>query len=136
MAFGNGGGSSGTISGSSDVLLSAPATNDTLLYNQPTQKWVNAPTVVPPATATSSGIVELATNSESIAGADTARAVTPAGLKAVADTKAPVATAIVIVNHGGAASTARPAGAPAVYWIGTVVPTNMTAADLYNGPAV
>ncbi len=41
-----------------------------------------------PATTTTAGIVELATNSETTAGTDTTRAVTPAGVKAVADTKA------------------------------------------------
>lgn len=106
MAFGGSGGGSGTVSGSSDVLLSVPATNDALLYSQPIQKWVNAP------------------------------AVTPAQLTAVGDTKAPIATTMVVVNHGSAANTIRPAGAPAVYWIGSVAPTNMTNADIYNGPAV
>ena len=40
------------------------------------------------ATATVIGMVELATTAEATAGTDTVRAVTPAGLKAVADTKA------------------------------------------------
>lgn len=40
-----------------------------------------------------------------------------------------------VVNHGSVASTPRPTGVTAVYWIGTVTPTNMTSADLYNGPA-
>ena len=42
------------------------------------------------ASATAPGIVELATPAEATTGTDTARAVTPAGLKAVADTKAPL----------------------------------------------
>lgn len=41
----------------------------------------------PTATSTTSGIVELATTTEATAGADTARAVTPAGVAAVAATK-------------------------------------------------
>lgn len=41
------------------------------------------------ASTTTKGVVELATIAEATAGTDTARAVTPAGLKAVADTKAP-----------------------------------------------
>lgn len=40
------------------------------------------------ASTTTQGVVELATNAEATTGTDTARAVTPAGLKAVADTKA------------------------------------------------
>lgn len=42
----------------------------------------------PTASTTVQGVVELATTAETQTGADTARAVTPAGLKAVADTKA------------------------------------------------
>ena len=42
----------------------------------------------PAASATAQGIVELATVAETTTGTDTARAVTPAGVKAVADTKA------------------------------------------------
>lgn len=44
--------------------------------------------VVPTSSATVQGVVELATTGEATTGADTTRAVTPAGLKAVADTKA------------------------------------------------
>ena len=43
---------------------------------------------LPAASATASGIVELATTAEATTGTDATRAVTPAGLKAVADTKA------------------------------------------------
>lgn len=39
-----------------------------------------------------------------------------------------------VAQHGEDASFARP-DVTAVYWIGTVEPTNMTEADLYNGPA-
>lgn len=38
-----------------------------------------------PATTTSTGVVELATTGETTTGTDTARAVTPAGVKAVSD---------------------------------------------------
>lgn len=38
---------------------------------------------------------------------------------------------IVTVSHGTNASVARPAGAPVVYWIGTVLPTNAIATDLW-----
>lgn len=44
------------------------------------------------ASATAKGIVELATTAECTTGTDTVRAVTPAGLKAVADTKQAVIT--------------------------------------------
>lgn len=40
------------------------------------------------ATTTAAGVVELATTTEATTGTDTSRAVTPAGVKAVADTKA------------------------------------------------
>ena len=43
---------------------------------------------LPSATESATGIVELATTTEATTGTDTVRAVTPAGLKAVADTKA------------------------------------------------
>lgn len=44
------------------------------------------------ATTSATGLVELATTAETTTGTDTARAVTPAGLKAVADLKAPLAS--------------------------------------------
>jgi hypothetical protein len=43
--------------------------------------------------------------------------------------------AFQVVNHGSTAGTARPAGAPAVYWIGTVEPTNALDGDLWIGGA-
>lgn len=46
------------------------------------------PAAVPSASETTAGKVELASAVEAVAGVDNARAVTPAGLKAVADTKA------------------------------------------------
>jgi len=53
---------------------------------------------VPPATTTIQGVVELATDAECLTGTDAVRAVTPHGLKAVADTKANV-------NHASSATT-------------------------------
>lgn len=50
-------------------------------------------TLVPAASATTPGKVELATTDEATTGTDTTRAVTPAGLKAVADPIAATATA-------------------------------------------
>lgn len=43
------------------------------------------------ASESAAGIVELASNAEALTGTDTARAVTPAGVKAVADTKVDIA---------------------------------------------
>lgn len=40
-----------------------------------------------------------------------------------------------IVNHGAAASTPRPKGALAVYWIGTVAPNEALEGDLWAGGA-
>lgn len=45
------------------------------------------------------------------------------------------ATYGTVVVHGATASTARPAGAVSVTWIGSVEPTNMTEADMWIGPA-
>lgn len=46
--------------------------------------------VIPDASTTVEGIVELATSAETTTGTDTTRATTPAGVKAVADTKQPI----------------------------------------------
>lgn len=42
---------------------------------------------------------------------------------------AALSTAFVVVSHGSTASTARPTGIGAVYWIGSVVPTNAANGD-------
>lgn len=55
-------------------------------YATATDARINA--LVPSATETAVGKVELATTAETTTGTDTTRAVTPAGVKAVADTKA------------------------------------------------
>lgn len=44
-----------------------------------------------------------------------------------------MAGAMQVVAHGSGASTARPSGAPAVYWIGTVEPLNAVNGDLWIG---
>ena len=44
-----------------------------------------------------------------------------------------VVNSMRVVNHGSTAGTARPAGAAAVYWIGTVEPTNALDNDLWTG---
>ena len=46
-------------------------------------------------------------------------------------TKQDKSSAMVVVNHGTNASTARPTGVGAVYWVGTVQPTNATAYDMW-----
>lgn len=45
-----------------------------------------------------------------------------------------LASTVIGVLHGADASVPRPA-ATIVVWVGTVQPTNMTEADIYNGPA-
>jgi hypothetical protein len=41
-----------------------------------------------------------------------------------------------VVNHGATASVARPAGAAAVYWIGSVEPENKETYDLWFNTAL
>lgn len=74
----------------------------------------------PTATTSVQGFVELATTTEATTGTDTVRAVTPAGLKAVADTKAPLSH-----THGLADIT--------VTALGTTADLNtLTTAGLYH----
>lgn len=40
-----------------------------------------------------------------------------------------------VVNHGTTGTTARPTGVGAVYWIGSVTPTNAVDGDLWNDTA-
>ena len=42
MSFGGSGSGSGSISGSSDVLLSSPSNSQVLTYDEPAAKWKNA----------------------------------------------------------------------------------------------
>jgi hypothetical protein len=46
-----------------------------------------------------------------------------------------ITNGFTVVNHGSAANTTRPSGAGAVYWIGTVEPTNALNNDLWIGGA-
>lgn len=39
---------------------------------------------------------------------------------------------MVVVNHGTDADVARPEGAAAVYWIGSVQPNNATLYDIWS----
>lgn len=43
--------------------------------------------------------------------------------------KADKSSAFVVVNHGATAETARPSGIGAVYWVGSVEPTNAENSD-------
>ena len=65
-----------------------------------------APTVRS-ASETQTGIVELATTVETTTGTDTARAVTPAGVKAVADTKANTSHTHTAANISDSTATGR-----------------------------
>ncbi len=74
--------------------LTATGTSDTTTFLRGDNTWATPPaTTTPDATTTAKGIVELATNVETTTGTDTVRAVTPAGVKAVADTKVTAVTA-------------------------------------------
>jgi hypothetical protein len=46
-------------------------------------------------------------------------------------TKQDKSSAMVVVNHGSVASTARPTDVGAVYWIGSVQPTNALSYDMW-----
>lgn len=56
---------------------------------------------------------------------------TPAVALAGSDLAGTLAMFVVVVSHGSNASTARPAGAPLVYWKGSVEPNNALAGDLW-----
>lgn len=92
-------GGSGALDDLTDVDAPTPADGDVLTYDTGTSEWVAAaPTGgAPDASETVKGIVELATTAETTTGVDTVRATTPAGVKAVADTLAPL-------SHSHAAS--------------------------------
>lgn len=78
-------GSGNTINGSPTFSLSAIYDNATLIANAGDTNWLaigGSSAVVPDASTTVKGKVELATSAETITGSDTARAVTPAGLAA------------------------------------------------------
>lgn len=73
-----------------------------------------------------------ANQAESEAGTDDSKYMTAIRVKQSVVKNVPT-LAMTVVNHGATASTARPAGAAAVYWIGTVEPTNATDNDLWIG---
>lgn len=76
--------------------------SDTSMSLDGTTKWVEYEDMVPAASETVSGKVELATSAEAVTGTDTARAVTPAGVKAVADLKLSLAANGSSVENIGA----------------------------------
>ena len=98
----------------------------------------------PDATTTTKGVVELATTAEATTGTDATRAVTPAGLKAVADTRAATShthtpaqigtgtpAAGTYVDGGTGAWTPLPAGGsggsdPWTYYVASAETTNNT----------
>lgn len=71
-----------------------------------------------------SGLVVRASNLSDLANTTTARANLGA---------ASAEAAVTAVTHGSNASTARPSGVTAVYWIGTVEPLNAVNGDLWIG---
>lgn len=93
------------------------------------------------ATTSVKGIVELATTAETTTGTDTVRAVTPAGVKAVADTRAALtATEATVYHDGTAGGGTRPTGYTRVRWVNPVGtayarPTNMAAGDIWEHDA-
>ena len=70
----------------------------------------------------------IATQSEAESGTNNTTDMTPLRTK-----QAITKQSMVVVNHGTNPSTERPTGALAVYWIGTVEPTNATDNDLWIG---
>lgn len=68
--------------------LAATGTPDATTYFRGDNTWAVPTVAVDDATDIAKGVVELATTDEATTGTDTARAVTPAGVKAVADLKA------------------------------------------------
>jgi len=54
------------------------------------------------------------------------------GADVTTQAKVIAASGFIVVNHGATADTARPADALAVYWVGTVEPTNATNADQWE----
>ena len=53
------------------------------------------------------------------------------GSQGPAGSAVPASQVMGVVQHGSDASVDRPAGFIAVYWIGSVKPTNMAAYDLW-----
>lgn len=80
-----------------DIVISAA---DSVTFEFPSAEFS-----VPPATTEIQGVVELATDAECLTGTDAVRAVTPHGLKTVADTKAPVSHASSATTYGVASGS-------------------------------
>lgn len=95
---------------SSTVALGSHTHDDRYYTKAQTDAIAGNPGGVAPATATTQGIVELATNAEAIAGTDAARAVTPAALKA---TLADAGNALTILN----ATQPVPANTPVGFYV-------------------
>lgn len=100
----------GQISGLSDqaaaVALKIPSSGaaGSVLTKPSTDSASNVWQALPTASTTGSGLVELATTAEAATGTDTTLAVTPAGLKTVADTK--------VTNSGGISAVKSVTAAP------------------------
>ena len=99
--------------GTSALQVVAPGTSGNVLASNGTT-WVSTAigTLVPAATDTVSGVVELATNAEVQTGTDTTRAITPASLRAGfnATGTAPVYACRAWVNFNGTTGTIRSSG--------------------------
>ena len=89
----------------------------------------------PAATITAQGIVELATTAETTEGTDATRAVTPAALKAVADTKAP-ATQPINAQTAAYTLTASDAGKLVTVTAATAVDVTVPAGVFTAGQRV
>lgn len=132
--------------------LTATGTRDATTFLRGDNTWAAAGSATVDASTTVKGIVELATTAETTTGTDTVRAVTPAGVKAVADTKAALAHTHALADVTGAAAAAgvegikthdgtagggtRPSGFARVRWVGgTTRPTNMAVGDVWERDA-
>lgn len=82
------------------------------------------------ASATVKGVVELATSAECTTGTDTVRAVTPAGLKAVADTKLTTGTpAVFVADPTGGTTTDAEARAAIASILDVLIAKGLMAAS-------
>lgn len=96
------GSGSTALSALTDVTLTSPSSGEVLAYNGTV--WVNS--ALPVSSLTTSGIVELATTTETTTGTDATRATTPAGVAAVKATLQPLdATLTALAGVTTAANT-------------------------------
>lgn len=91
--------------GAVDTALSGKSATSHTHAAADTVSGIFAAARLPAATEAQAGAVELATNGETTTGTDTTRAVTPAGVKAVADTKAALSHTHVATNDLTATGT-------------------------------